>query len=278
MKRNITSVAGVMGVLIGLLSLTGCQNGFAFGGLGVRSSDAYGIMIYSFSGPGHQGQAENQLATAEQVTGWKGLHVISSEKSSRVVWGKFPSVKSAQRDLSKAKTLVLGNGQRPFGAAVIIPLPSPDVGPPEWKLKGAPGNFTVMVAVFYNVPEDNYVGRKKFAVMYCEQLRKEGELAFYHHGTVRSIVTVGLLGKSAVRSYMDGPVQRTVINDPKAVAIMKRYPLLAINGREERIRSFNPETGKFKSVPQKTRLIGVPGKKGSNESPTDNRSSYPQSW
>ncbi len=277
MKHNIRCAVGVTGLLVGIFALTGCHNG----GLGLGSSggsDQYGIMIYSFSGHGHQVQAETQLAIAEQVTGWKGFQVISTGDSSRVLWGKYRSIESAQRDLKRAKTFVLNTGQRPFGAAVVIPLPTPDIGPPEWKLDGAPGDFTVLVAVFYNIPEANYVGRKKFAVMYCEQLRQEGELAFYKHGAVRSFVTVGLFGKSAVRNYMDGPVQRTEIIDLKAVAIMEKYPLLAVNGREERIRSFNPKTGKFVSIPQKTRLIGVPGKKESNETPKDNRSSYPQSW
>ncbi len=277
MKRNTINAVGVMGLVMGLLTLTGCLNGSGLFGGSAGDSDQYGIMIYSFSGYDHQAQAASQRQSIEQTTGWKDLDVITREKSSRVVWGKFRSVEAAQRDLAKAKSFVLISGQRPFAAAVIIPLPSPDIGPPEWKLEGAPGDFTVLVAVFYNVPEQRYVGRKKFAVMYCQQLRDQGELAFYHHGIVRSFVTVGLFGRDAVRSYMDGPVKRTEVIDPKAVSKMAKYPLLAVNGRAERNRSFNPKTGKYISIPQRTRLIGIPGKKGSNDLPTDNRSSYQQS-
>ena len=69
-----------------------------------------------------------------------------------------------------------------------------------------------------------------------------------------------------------------MIADPRVTAIMTRHELLAVNGREERIRAYNPETGKYKSIPQKTRLIPKPGKKVSNEPQTDYRTGYPQSW
>ena len=61
------------------------------------------------------------------------------------------------------------------------------------------------------VKEIRRATRRKFAVDYCEQLRRKGVSAYYRHDGASSIVTVGLFERSAVTLIRKGKkVQRQV--------------------------------------------------------------------
>jgi hypothetical protein len=116
----------------------------------------------------------------------------------------------------------------------------------------------VLVAVFYDEPDANYVGRQQFAVDYCRQLRQEGEMAFYHHGPVRSMVSVGSFDESVVEKVREGKETQAVIRDDRVKAILAKHPSLAVNGREELQRVYNPKTKKIEMTPATSQLIAIP--------------------
>jgi hypothetical protein len=241
-------------MLAGLLVLAagGCGGPEAGGG------DRFGILLFTFDQPGHPGQAEYNRQATQKLTGWKDLYVVSAASNSRLFWGHYASPEAAGADLARAKAFRTPQGQALFAGALVAPLPAPPVGPPEWDAVRAPGVYTVLVAVFYDEPDANYVGRQQFAVDYCRQLRQEGEMAFYHHGPVRSMVSVGSFDESVVEKVREGKETQAVIRDDRVKAILAKHPSLAVNGREELQRVYNPKTKKIEMTPATSQLIAIP--------------------
>jgi len=117
---------------------------------------------------------------------------------------QFAPPAEAKRDLALIRSLVTGQVQ-PFLLARIVEMPTPDVGPPEWNLKNAPGIYTLQICYCFDKPD--LPNRKEVAVAICRALRKEGEEAWYFHGDRISIVTVGHFGESALIRTPDGKVR-----------------------------------------------------------------------
>jgi len=179
-----------------------------------------------------------------------------------IYWGKYSTIEKAQPNLRTAKAFRSKIGLRPFTQAIIIPLEGKPVGPPEWDIMTTKGVYTVMVADFYDVPEARYVGRKKFAVQYCTQLRDAGWQAYYHHGPVHSAVMIGSYETSVVKTIREpGHPPINQVMDKGVKTILKTFPQLAVNGRQEIIKVKDPKTGVTRSMPQKSKLIYIPGRK-----------------
>ncbi len=273
-------------MLLGALAIAVCLGGCDESVMGPlipfasRSGDEqFTILLSTFSGFEHAQQANQFLQSAQRMTGWESLHVRHTSEGSQLLWGKHSSIKGAQNDLARAKAFRTASGQSAFATAIIVPIAGgKPVGPSQWDLQGARGSYTVMVAVFYNVSEAGYVGRKKFAVDYCKQLRDKGEQAYYYHGPIRSAVTVGLFGPSAVQKVTEGQKVQAVTRDPQIRRIVERFKYLAVNGRQETVKILNPATGKRESTPQRPRVISVPQKKDTGELDSRYYSGYSQSW
>jgi len=244
-----------------------------------RGGDEFSILLASFSGPDHRNQVRQYKTFCERMTGWSDLWVRDEEEGSELLWGQYGSPEEARSNLKRAKEFRSNAGQPIFAGAVVVPIAGESIGPPEWDLAGADGTYSVMVAVFYNVPEANppYIGRKKFAVQYCRQLRGRGEEAFYYHGTVRSAVTVGLFGPSAVERVRDGAKVRLVARDPGIQSIIDRFKFLAVNGRQERIKFYNRSERRVEYIPQKPQVVPVPEEDASRRATYD-RPGDTQSW
>jgi len=112
----------------------------------------------------------------------------------------------ALRDLQFIRSLAAGQNL-PFAAARLVPVPTPDVGNPEWHIRRCPGAYTLQIGVFYNTP--TFSQRKEAAAQWTEQLRAEGIEAYYHHGEVRSSVTVGHFGPEDILHEPSGPDRST---------------------------------------------------------------------
>lgn len=165
------------------------------------SDDAWSILLGTFPGP--EGQAEAQAAVGEyaRFAGLPGAYVVPHDSGAAVHYGRYASAtgRDAQRDLAKIRQLEVG-GSRPFALAFLIPNADVDLGAvPELALsrvKPEFGNwaiYTLQVAVYES---DNREEAKRLAERAAVQLRREGELAFYHHGRNKSMVTIGVFGAS----------------------------------------------------------------------------------
>jgi hypothetical protein len=109
-------------------------------------------------------------------------------------------------DLRLVRSLAAGQ-TFPFTEARPVPKPTPNPGRPEWQISNCPGTYTLQIGVFYNTA--TFDKRKDSAAEWAEKLRAEGIEAYYHHGEVRSSVTVGHFEERDVLREQVGPKSST---------------------------------------------------------------------
>ena len=220
-----------------------------------KEDGGHTILLKLVSGEDHVAEAKTYKARAELETKWKDIFLVHKSGQSQVCWGMYRSVSAAQKNLKKAKAYRTSDGAAVFAGAILIPVLGKHVGPPEWDLAGAPGKHSLLVAAFYDVPEEKYVGRKKFAVQYCRRLRENGYEAYYHHGLGSSTVTIGAFPSSSVQQDPSGKKR---ITDPKILELAKEFPHLAVNGNAVARKVYDARTRTYRSVTRPTYLVRVP--------------------
>ncbi len=216
------------------------------------------------------------LRQVRQLDGAK-VRVEHNESVSRVFYGSYrrrldpaegketfgPQV---QRDLDLIRSLSAGRAH-PFAAARLVPGPSEtsaDPGQPEWEIHHCPGTYTLQVGVFYNTP--SFDQRKETAVRWVEELRNEGIEAYYHHGQVRSSVTVGSFGEEDVIRQRVGPrfsssgVRIRYSDRVESLRRQERFKYNLENGHKIK-RVLGATEGQTEEVYQRSFLIPVPKKK-----------------
>ncbi|MFW6132392.1 MAG: hypothetical protein ACOC8F_00740 [Planctomycetota bacterium] len=272
-----------IGALAALLVVAGCDGVNGAGGLGGTSlfgrdmtqspEGEYTILLKAFAGPNHVHDANYYKEQTLQRTDWKHLQVVHEGGRSQLLWGRYATIEDAQRNLKRAKAFQpRQGGMHVYGRALVIPIPGDDPGPPEWKLAGADGAYTVVVAKFQNLPRQGIhpavTTRKQDAVDYCRRLREQGVEAYYHHGPGSSLVTVGTFGSDAVVSVPvpgtgEGgePVRfRKEIRSKAMARILRDRPKLAVNGREEIVRRRNALTGEVEKIITPSYPMKIPEK------------------
>jgi hypothetical protein len=263
--------------------LVGCQDGINHFGQNPSSSAGgspsappasvgkgdYSILLAHFMGPDHVAQAEENRKKAAHYTGWDNLFVINQDNFSGLYWDRYETRQQAVSNLATAKSYRTPAGYAIFQKAIIVPLgDGQDVGPAEWNLKNAPGEYSVLVAVFADLPEQNYMGRKKRAVQLAEKLRQQGKEAWYFHGPQRSGVTLGTFPAGAVRTVQARKqhpqtgdvffVEQKVVTDPRMKALLAEYPELLYCGNTVIRTVIDPATGRPKKYTQETYAVSIP--------------------
>ena len=229
------------------------------------------ILLFAEDGPDHVERIRYLHKATREHTGWSDLMVVHEENRSVLYWGSHATRQDAEPALKKAKEYRSSQGLAPFATAIIVPLGGQEnVGPPEWNLARAAGPYTLVVAKFYDMPDKNYVGRKKFAVDYCRRLREGGYEAYYFHGPAVSAVTIGSFPKSSLQETSADGTPRMIVRDPKHPRLMEEFPQLAVNGQAIAQQQVNPRTGQAEMVVQPTYVTTIPGK-DKDAQPTDPR-------
>ncbi len=243
------------------------------------SQEQYTLLLHVASNPsGHKQQVLEYKTNTERLTNWKGLYVVHNPDHSELYWDKYAMTKDAVGNLKKAKKFRTPSGLAVYAKSIIVPLPGKDIGPAKWNLVNADGRYTVVIAVFFDVPKEDYYNRREIAVQYCRQLREKGEKAFFHHGISVSRVTIGTFDKSAIRTIRKGRRTRSEIRSQHMQAVVDRYPYLAVNGRQEIRTVLNPKTYTVESLPQRTYPVEIPAREENNYADAFDSSGYPQSW
>jgi hypothetical protein len=213
--------------------LAGCDSGdmtSTYSGTSTGDEE-FSIAMLHFTDKDQMQRAEWCKKTAEEQAGWKGLFVLSDGRTTVLYWGKYLSPQAAAGNLKAAKNWKTKEGLTPFKLAIVAPLPGSDPGPAAWNLKNSPGNYTVVVAVCLDMPQEHFANRKTFAIDACRALREKGEEAYFFHGPTQSLVGVGSFPDSAVgEAYQPDhtwmPWYRGGI--PEKLA---KYPKLLVNGK-----------------------------------------------
>ncbi len=241
----------------------------------------YTLLLKTFSQSNHVEQASRYKLNTEKLAGWDGLYIEIDDDHSALYWGKYATIEDTKKNLKRAHEYTTPFGVTVYLAAVAIPIEKDVQAPPQWDLRIAPGVYTVLVAEFYDVPDRDYYGRKQFAVEYCRQLRGQGKRAFYHHGLAKSQVTVGAFGATAAKlaapssfdmsrkettlkmTKGDAPTQPAAPSvlvplDARMKQIIDEFEYLAVNGRTENRRAFDPLTRKYIMIPARPEPIAIP--------------------
>ena len=162
------------------------------------SSTGWTIVLAAFSGPDAGERADAAAARVRENTWMADLRVNRREDGAVLSYGDYPAPdnRQAQRDLQRVRRTTLDE-QAAFQAAFLAPPPERRVegSYPELALAnvretyGPTALYTLQVGV-YESPNRREAMRS--AEQAALQLRREGELAFYHHGPSRSMVTIGV--------------------------------------------------------------------------------------
>ncbi|MGB7160975.1 MAG: hypothetical protein WBD40_23140 [Tepidisphaeraceae bacterium] len=248
------------------------------------------ILCREVHGPNHVERARQFKEAAMKTPGMRDWHLLHKESQSQIYYGYYrthddPRAK-ADRKVIDAMTDAQGN--RPFRLALIQPLSSADVGPPEWNLVNAKGFYTLQIAVYRDSPE-----RKQYAVDAVKGARAQGIEAYYYHGESMSLVCVGTWPSEAVqlademgtggergetkvvlpplppevkapilkdkdgrRLHVEAPSNEVL--DPTLKAMMQQYPTNAINGETMLTTTKDPRSGRAMTVPDPSVVVPIP--------------------
>jgi len=261
----------VITVLLALPAAAGCNGQFgdpfspAARGVSAREQavadeDAFTILLCILRDPAtHVRDANHYRRMLIKDAGWKDLVVIHKVGHSVVMWGRYASVDDAQGNLAKARAYRPPSGQPLFAQALVVPYPCKDIGPAELNLKNVKAAYSLLVAVFKNDPEHNYVGRRKRAVELCQRLRKKGYEAYFHHGPAGSDVTIGAFGTNSVRARQTPSGTQFDILDPQIKALQRQFPHVLLNGNTIADITRDSRTGRITSKDVKeTYLVRIP--------------------
>ncbi len=207
---------------LGLLLVAGCAVGTNKGS-GGQTAPLFGskgapwtIQCLEVQGPARRQQIEHFAESLRRTAGIRPKDVFVRAEAgdfARLYYGTYyrrTDPKTRKRstppqllsDMELIKQLGNETGQRYFGGAILVRMPMPDAGKPEWALTRATGVYSLQVAVFE--PNDDFWEHKQAAAEYCEFLRKKGYEAYYYHASASSMVTVGSFGPEAVRNNPTG--------------------------------------------------------------------------
>ncbi len=229
--------------------------------VGEAEKDSFSVLLMVFRDPGsHVRDAKYYQDMLRKKAKWKDLFILHKTGHSELYWGRYATIAEAAKPLAKAKAYRPPNGQPIFAQAFIVPLSKPDIGPPAHNLKNAQAAYSLLWAVFKDVPELKYYGRRKRAVQQCEALRKSGYEAYFHHGPAVSNVTIGTFRADSVRIIWTETGAQLEILDPKIRALQQKFTWLLLNGNSVSFLRTDPRTKKtIAKEMRRTYLIRIPG-------------------
>ncbi|MBL8991403.1 MAG: hypothetical protein JNJ48_07475 [Phycisphaerae bacterium] len=193
------------------------------------------IVLVAFRGPDADDLARQGLEKVQRLTPLKDAFIEKRSRSTIVAVGRFsdPEAKATQAELNRVRSIE-AEGGKPFASAFLCPPErAASLGSrPEYNLLNAREEFgknakyTLQVGAYgpanpraAATPAERAEARKA-AEQAAEQLRRDGELAFYYHGPNLSMVTIGVFGDEALERF----------EPPDLAALRQRFPNSLYNG------------------------------------------------
>ncbi len=189
------------------------------------------------------------VSVGDEPDGYARLYYGTYFRKTEKKTGKRSIPKALAQDMELIKQLGDASGRRYFLGAMVVRLPTPDVGNPAWDLAKANARYSLQVAVFE--PTEDFWEYKQAAADYCEWLRKKGYEAYYHHSIASSVVTVGLFGPEAVIVRPNG-----LADYSEAVRTLQRDELMQHNLLNGGVYYVRDEKGNRTAMP--SRLVELP--------------------
>lgn len=203
----------------------------------------------------------------ERSTGLQGIEVGTRKGEPILVYGRYPSPETpeAQRDLDRVRS-VEADGARPFRGAFFLP-PEFDAASSgrkaAWDLRnardlhGPDAIYTLQIGMYARgdnqptTPEE-LLEFRRLAERAVEQLRAEGDPAFFYHGPNGSMVTIGLYGEADHDPATNPPLESPRLRDAR-----ERYPNALLNGLGVKAKG-RTNDGRVVERLQSSFLVAVP--------------------
>lgn len=215
------------------------------------------ISLVPFAGPDAMSNAQKELAAMDQIPGLEDAYIIQRGNRAVVCIGKqpSPSSKEALSLLERVRSIRVG-GRQPFETAFYIPPQGGAASDLELRsakrIYGPSARYSLQVGVYgradRQTPSESEIREaRQAAEQAVRELRSQGELAFYSHGTVMSMVTVGVFGDEDIRGGMS----------PRLRAVQERFPHNLLNGKGVSQRVLTTD-GVQQMVLQESFLVEIP--------------------
>ncbi len=185
------------------------------------------ILLKSFDGPAQDKEASRFIDRLTLTAAMPDLWKARFKGVTNVYRGRYadPATPQAQRDLRQSRMIQV-DGKRPFDGVELVDLatgkPPTAVITSEIDLRRYPNQFSLQVG-YYDEQSSN---PRAAAERAAATLRAEGEQAFFYHGPIRSLVTVGLFDETDMTSR-DG----ATVYSQRVKELQRRFPYNASNGR-----------------------------------------------
>ena len=198
-----------------------------------NDTQTWAVPIKSFQGGDRSQRATQMGRDINRVTGMSDAWVTDDGNRSTVLYGRFTDPHSTQAQLALHAIQQLEvDEQQPYAKAQLQPVASlASVSSSPHDLAQYSGLYSLQIAAFQDA--DRALQRRA-AKQYVQQLRDEGEDAYYYHGRTMSLVTVGLFRKSEALVSVPNPMapgSRVERYSPRVVELQKKYPDNLVNGR-----------------------------------------------
>ncbi|HYE60840.1 MAG TPA: hypothetical protein VD997_02495 [Phycisphaerales bacterium] len=223
---------------------------------------AWSIVIVAASGEQANELAATALQKVRTVGGLPQAYTEQRGKSVVVAYGRYsgPDDPQAGRDLERIQGIEV-DGERPFRGAVMVPPPfeALEGSIPEYNLssvkkaRGKDALYTLQIAMYtrlnVNHPKPEELAEfRKNAEQAVNNLRREGEEAFYYHGQRGSMVTVGVFGPK------DHDVTKPGRESFALSEARRKYPFNLVNGAQLLVKVKN----QAKASAQPSFLVPIP--------------------
>ncbi|MEM9372103.1 MAG: hypothetical protein AAGA55_00530 [Planctomycetota bacterium] len=233
------------------------------GGHSAESAERGWSVLVAMVPSGRQGDADAMLGTVRS-SGLSGAFLAERSGRPVVAFGSYddPGGDDAQAGLARVRALEVA-GMRPFATAVLMPPPAVrGSGSPSLDLRGVKTRlgdaavYTLQVGVygradFERPTEQELALFREQAELAVNQLRADGEQAFYYHGPNSSSVTIGVFDEDD----HDGSTLPAV-ESPALRALRERFPNNLING-VGLMETVKTDRGPVRRL-QASRLVAIP--------------------
>ncbi|MCC5787354.1 MAG: hypothetical protein JJU33_11710 [Phycisphaerales bacterium] len=256
--------------------LFGSNSGGARGGRGgsaSQSDSGWSIVIAHFPADEDGAQRANYALQRVRTAG-RLPEARMEDRGDRIViiYGSYTDLndRRAREDLQRIRGLTIDD-ERPYSRAIIGPPAVREVYGeiPEFDLRnarqhhGQDKDFTLQIAIYGRQDGDRPSDRelteiRRTAETAVAELRREGQEAFYFHGSTRSTVTVGLFTEDEVGGRGADGVRRS--ESMRLREVRREHPNNLLNGQgiRERIpgtrgnaeRNFRLQPSQLVMVPQ----------------------------
>ncbi len=204
------------------------------------SQEAWTILIEGFRGENREVRAGETLAGVRGDGALPEAFIEDRGDMTVIAYGRYPGPddRRARADLERIRSMRFGEAA-PYTEARLMP-PLVEGSLPELDLRnakkayGPDALYTLQVGVYSREDRDRPSASelsefRRLAEAAAVQLRNDGELAFYYHGPLRSMVTIGVFGPRDV----DG---KTGAESEKVGRVRERHPFNLHNGKGIRER------------------------------------------